>query len=106
MSLEHESDSPLARAVRKVGSQSAFGRLLGRRQSTIYGWLKNETPIPAKHVLVVEAATGISRHELAPDIYPIELQMPVPMSGGSPAVASSTPAAAAGVQDPLHGLQS
>ncbi len=28
--------------------------------------------IPAERVLAVESATGISRHELRPDIYPVE----------------------------------
>lgn len=104
MALEHESDSPLARAVRSVGSQSAFGRLLGKRQSVIYSWLKRGTALPSKYVLTVEAATGISRHELAPDVYPIELQMPVPISGGSPS-AVQTPATADGIHNPLRGLE-
>lgn len=28
--------------------------------------------IPAERVLAVEAATGVSRHKLRPDIYPVE----------------------------------
>lgn len=72
MALEHESDSALALAVRTVGSQSAFGRLLGKRQSVIFGWLRDARPLPAEHVLAVEEATSISRHDLRPDIYPRE----------------------------------
>lgn len=72
MALEHDSDSALAIAVRNVGSQSAFGRLIGKRQSVIHDWLREQRPLPAEHVLKVEAATGISRHALRPDIYPIE----------------------------------
>lgn len=72
MALEHESDSALARAVRKAGSQSAFGRLLGKRQSVVFGWLQRGI-LPAEMVLAVEAATGISRHELRPDIYRPEI---------------------------------
>ncbi|QCI92292.1 YdaS family helix-turn-helix protein [Novosphingobium sp. EMRT-2] len=70
MALEHESDSALAIAVRAVGSQSAFGRLLGKRQSVVFGWLRDARPLPAEHVLKVEQATGVSRHDLRPDIYP------------------------------------
>lgn len=70
MALEHESESALALAVRKAGSQTAFGRLLNKRQSVIFGWLRDNRPLPAEHVLIVEEATGISRHDLRPDIYP------------------------------------
>lgn len=70
MALEHETDTPLAMAVRHAGSQSAFGRLIGKRQSVIYGWLAQCRPLPAEFVLAVEAATGISRHVLRPDLYP------------------------------------
>ena len=72
MAIEHDTDSALAVAVRSVGSQSAFARLLGRSQSTVHEWLSDDKPLPAEHVLKVEAATGVSRHELRPDIYPIE----------------------------------
>lgn len=72
MAIEHESDSALARAVRAAGSQSAFGRMIGRRQSTIAEWLKGAKPLPAEFVLAVEAGTGVSKHELRPDIFPDE----------------------------------
>lgn len=72
MALEHDSDSVLAIAVRKAGSQSAFGRLIDKRQSVIHDWLRDGKPLPAEHVLAIEAATGISRHDLRPDIYPRE----------------------------------
>ncbi|MGF7202329.1 DNA-binding transcriptional regulator YdaS (Cro superfamily) [Sphingobium olei] len=41
-----------------------------KRQSVIFGWLRDNRPLPAEHVLAVEEATGISRHDLRPDIYP------------------------------------
>ncbi len=78
MALEHESETGLARAVRAVGSQSEFGRLIERRQSTISEWLKKDAPLPAEYVLKVEKAleelgvTDLSRHELRPDLYPRE----------------------------------
>lgn len=77
MALEHESDSALARAVRAAKSQSAFGRLIGRRQSLVNDWLREDRPLPAEHVLVVERELGISRHDLRPDLYPIEQAVPV-----------------------------
>lgn len=72
MALEHESDSALARAVRAAKSQSAFGRLIGKRQSVVSGWLRDGKHLPAEHVLTVERETGVSRHDLRPDLYPIE----------------------------------
>ena len=49
-----------------------MGRLCGKAQNTVWKWLQNSKPLPAEHVLVVEAATGVSRHHLRPDIYPLE----------------------------------
>ena len=92
MALEHDSDSALAKAVRHAGSQSAFGRMIGKRQSVVNDWLREERPLPAELVLMVEKATGISRHELRPDIYPIEDSLPgirpekVPPAVAPPAV--------------------
>lgn len=70
MAREHDSDSLIPRAGRAAGSQSAFGRLLGKRQSTIQGWLKAGRISP-EYVIPVERVTGISRHELRPDLYPV-----------------------------------
>ena len=72
MALEHDTKSALARAVRAAGSQSAFARLLGTKQSTVWSWLDQAKPLPAEHVLTVERKTGVSRHDLRPDIYPPE----------------------------------
>ena len=76
MALEHDSSSPLANAVRIVGSQTAFGAVIGKRQSVVHDWLRLEKPLPAEHVLQVERETGISRHELRPDLYPRESAAP------------------------------
>lgn len=62
----------LAGAVKAVGGQSAFARLCGKAQPTVWKWLQNGKRLPAEHVLIVEAATGVSRHLLRPDIYPVE----------------------------------
>lgn len=70
MGLESRLDTPVAEAVRAAGSQSALARLLDCSQSTVHLWLRKGQHLPAQHVLKVEAATGISRHRLRPDIYP------------------------------------
>jgi DNA-binding transcriptional regulator YdaS (Cro superfamily) len=63
--------SPLERAVELAGGQSAFARLHDVKQPTVWNWLKNKR-IPAEFVLATEKETGISRHDLRPDIYPRE----------------------------------
>lgn len=57
-------------AVDALASQAAMARLCGVSQPTVFKWLRRNKPLPAEHVLKVEAATGISRHDLRPDIYP------------------------------------
>jgi DNA-binding transcriptional regulator YdaS (Cro superfamily) len=89
MSIEHHLATPIAAAVRLAGSQSAFARIVGRRQSTVYEWLSKGKALPAEHVLTVERAIGVSRHDLRPDIYPIDAPAPPPslpqavLSGGA-----------------------
>lgn len=73
MGIETSIATPLAEAVRRVGSQSAFARLVGRNQSTVYDWLNEGKALPAEHVLTVERETGVSKHDLRPDLYPEEL---------------------------------
>lgn len=90
MSLEHQINSVLAEAVRAAGNQTAFGRLIGKRQSSVREWLLNDRPLPAEFVLAVEEATGVSRHRLRPDIYPEPTSSVLPgievVEGGAPIV--------------------
>ena len=60
----------IEQAIKAAGSQEALGRLLGVRQSLVSYWKLRR--IPAEWVLRIEAATGVSRHDLRPDIYPRE----------------------------------
>lgn len=71
-SLTARAQSGLVRAIEALGGQSALGRIIGKNQSTVHDWVRKQKPLPAEHVLTVEAATGISRHELRPDLYPVE----------------------------------
>lgn len=64
------------RAVAVAGSQSALARSIGTSQATVWKWLNKGLPVTAELVLKVEAATGISRHDLRPDIYPRDDQAP------------------------------
>lgn len=62
----------LKEAVKRIGSQSAMARLLGVTQAAVWGWLNRGTALPAEHVLAVEAATGIAKEKLRPDLYRLE----------------------------------
>ena len=70
---QHSTPSEaLKRAVDIAGGQRATSRICGTSQTAVWKWLQSPKGIPAEYVLRVEAATGVSRHALRPDIYPIE----------------------------------
>lgn len=55
-------------------SQDEMATYFGVTQPTVWRWLNQSKQLPAEYVLRAEAATGVSRHHLRPDIYPIEPQ--------------------------------
>lgn len=63
----------LRTAIARAGSQTALARACGLTQPAISLWIKRNKPVPADYVLSIEAATGVSRHLLRPDIYPVEV---------------------------------
>lgn len=62
----------LLAAAKAYCSQQAMGDACGVTQPTVWRWLHQSKQLPAEHVLQVERDTGISRHDLRPDIYPRE----------------------------------
>lgn len=51
-------------------------------QPTIWRWLNQSKQLPAERVLLAESLTGVSRHHLRPDIYPVEMpEAPTRWSG-------------------------
>ena len=56
----------------RAGSQSELARICGVSQPAVWKWLQGGR-VPAEYVLRIEAATGVSRHDLRPDIYPREV---------------------------------
>ncbi|MBI1243783.1 MAG: CI repressor [Alphaproteobacteria bacterium] len=58
-------DPALAAAIEKAGGVSRLAQLLGIQPSAVSMWPKP----PAGRVLAIEKETGVSRHELRPDIY-------------------------------------
>src|ERR1044072_8514081 len=58
-------DPGLSEAIQAAGGVSELARRVGISQPSVSNWDK----IPAERVLVVEAATGVSRKVLRPDLY-------------------------------------
>jgi TorA maturation chaperone TorD len=58
-------DRGLEEAVRAVGGVSELARQIGISQPSVSNWTK----VPAERVLIVEAATGVDRKILRPDLY-------------------------------------
>lgn len=58
-------DPGLSEAIRAAGGVSELARQLGISQPSVSNWDR----IPAERVLTVEAATGVSRKVLRPDLY-------------------------------------
>lgn len=56
-------------AAKAAGSQTALAKELGCTPQNVQ-WMCSTGSVPAKHVLKIEAVTGISRHQLRPDLYP------------------------------------
>jgi DNA-binding transcriptional regulator YdaS (Cro superfamily) len=70
-----ERDPIIDEAFEKAGSASELARKLGVTPSAVLQWDK----IPPSRALGVEAATGISRHRLRPDVYGPEPILPSSM---------------------------
>jgi TorA maturation chaperone TorD len=58
-------DPGLEEAIRAVGGVTELARRIGISQPSVSNWLR----VPAERVLSVEAATGIGRAVLRPDLY-------------------------------------
>ena len=60
----------LERALAILGGQAALGRVCDVSQPSVFRWIRGKRRLPERFVLVVEAASGVSRHLLRPDCYP------------------------------------
>lgn len=74
--------SPIA-AYRKANdrmSQEAFGALFKPPvdKSTVHRWENGSVRISAERAMSIEAVTGIPRHVLRPDVFPVPERKPAP----------------------------
>lgn len=65
--------SPLDRAIAQAGSGAALAKAVGVTPMAVSQWKLRG--VPAHQVLSIESATGVSRHDLRPDIYPETIQV-------------------------------
>lgn len=64
------STEALSRAIDAAGGQKPLADKIGTTQSQVWYWLKRaKKGVPAEFAPRVEEVTGISRHELRPDIF-------------------------------------
>ncbi|WP_084455843.1 transcriptional regulator [Novosphingobium rosa] len=63
----------LEQAVLRAGGQSALARICKVSQTAVWKWLQSSKRLPSEHVFAVEAATGVPRYLLRPDIYPRDM---------------------------------
>lgn len=61
-------EAVVQKAIENAGGGASLARKLGLQRQAVYQW----TEIPSRHVLKVEQLTGIPRHRLRPDLYPID----------------------------------
>ena len=64
-------ENAAARAAAAVGGQSALARALGCTPQAVQRMCSTGR-VPAERVLRIEAVSGVARHELRPDLYPVE----------------------------------
>jgi len=96
------STTAMALAVKAVGSQTALAKILGCTPQNVQRMCATGN-IPAKHVLRIESASGVSRSLLSPELYPIAsptLKQTIPASRQDRQVADSTvyPSSTGGAQ--------
>jgi TorA maturation chaperone TorD len=61
----HVRDDGLDRAIDAAGGVAQLARKIGISQPSVSSWSK----VPAQRVIAIEAATGVPRNELRPDLY-------------------------------------
>lgn len=74
--MNRRSLDALQRAVRLVGTQTELAKRLSKqlkrdvRQGHVWSWLNRDMKVPHWAARAIEAVSGVSRHELRPDLYP------------------------------------
>jgi DNA-binding transcriptional regulator YdaS (Cro superfamily) len=62
---------PVQQAIDRAGGMRTLAEKIGIRYQAVQKW-RRTGKVPAERVLAVEEATGVSRYDLRPDLYPRE----------------------------------
>ena len=73
----------MAVACSSVGGQAALARAIRRPQETVSDWANGKSLVDPELVVEIERITGVSRHELRPDLSRIAPHMHI--NGGAQA---------------------
>jgi DNA-binding transcriptional regulator YdaS (Cro superfamily) len=61
--------TPILKAIEVLGGQAAMARTLRVHPALVSQWATGRRPVAARHILAIEAAAGVSRHVLRPDVF-------------------------------------
>lgn len=64
-----DTTSPIERVIDDLGGVTSAAKALGINNPSVIANWRTRNSVPAERVLDVEKLTGISRHELRPDIF-------------------------------------
>ena len=69
--MSNRNDTPIAVACAIVGSQAEMARVIGVPVAAVSQWIRGVRPVPDKHALAIEHATGgkVTRKDLCPDTW-------------------------------------
>lgn len=67
---DREKRRAIYRAIDACGGNTAMARAIGANSPAVVSMWAHRGNIPARWVIAVEQASGVSRHDLRPDIYP------------------------------------
>lgn len=68
MATKREMRSALKKAIAAIGSINKTAKKVGKTRQSVGKW----DICPPLHVLTIEAASGVPRQALRPDLYPAE----------------------------------
>lgn len=67
------STDALSRAIEAAGGQKQLADKIGTKQPNVSYWMnKSKKGVPGEYAAAIEAATGIRKEELRPDIFAVE----------------------------------
>lgn len=70
MDIKSKEKKALLKAKDRLGTWAKLAELCGVSQPIAWNWYhRNKTATPPEHVLKIEGATGVSRHDLCPDVF-------------------------------------